>query len=133
MTQQSSAHNQGGGILNQIYEGMTVYDQEGEKLGTVRRVYLGAVSTEDDERGFGPATTSAGEPAGSALLEDFAQIFAPDPIPEPMRARLLRRGFIRIDTTGLFAADRYAMPEQIASVSGDRITLRVTREELIKH
>jgi hypothetical protein len=50
-----------------------------------------------------------------------------------MRARLLRHGFIRIDTSGLFAADRYAMPEQLASVSNDRVTLRVTREELMKH
>jgi hypothetical protein len=39
---------------------------------------------------------------------------------------------MRIDSAGLFAADRYVMPEQIAGVSSDRVTLRVTRDELIK-
>lgn len=111
---------------------MTVYDRENDKVGAVRSVHLGAVSAEDDKRGMGSATTTAEETAGSSLLEDFARAFAPDTVPEPVRARLLRHGFIRIDTTGLFAADRYAMPEQIASVSDDRVTLRVTREELMK-
>ena len=75
---------------------------------------------------------SAEETAGSSLLEDLAQIFTPDTMPEPVRARLLRHRFIRIDTTGLFAADRCAMPEQITSVSGDRVTLGVTYEELMQ-
>jgi hypothetical protein len=44
----------------------------------------------------------------------------------------LRHGFIRINTSGLFAADRYAMPDQIASVADDRITLHVMREDLMK-
>lgn len=132
MTQQPLAHNEEGNVLTRISEGMTVYDRQGDKLGTVRSVHFGAVSIEDDERGLGPATTSAEETAGSSLLEDFARTFAPDQLPEPVRARLLRHGFIRVDTTGLFAADRYVMPEQIASVSSDRVALRVTREELIK-
>ena len=132
MAQQPFAQHEGQSILTQISEGMTVYDREHDKVGAVRSVHLGAVSAEDDKRGLGPATTSAEETAGSSLLEDFTRVFAPDTMPEPVRARLLRHGFIRIDTTGLFAADRYAMPEQIASVSDDRVTLQVTREELIK-
>ena len=132
MTRRSSAHNEGQNILTQIADGMTVYDRKDDKVGLVRSVHLGAVSVEDDKRGLGPATTSAEENADSSFLEDFARLFAPGTIPEPLRARLLRHGFIRIDTTGLFAADRFAMPEQIVSVSGDRVTLQVTREELIK-
>jgi hypothetical protein len=132
MTRRSSAHHEGQSILTQIADGMTVYDQENDKVGTVRSVHFGAVSVEDDRHGLGPATTSAEETAGSSFLEDFARIFAPGTIPEPVRARLLRHGFIRIDTAGLFAADRFAMPEQIGSVSDDRVTLQVTREELIK-
>lgn len=133
MTQQSAAHNEGGDILTRIDEGMTVYDRDGHRIGTVRRVHLGAVRAQDDERGLGPATVSAGDTSEGSLLEDFARVFAPEPIPEPVRARLLRHGFVRIDATGLFAADRYALPEQIASVSGDHVTLGVTREELMKH
>jgi hypothetical protein len=53
-------------------------------------------------------------------------------VPETLRERLLRQGFLRIDSTGLFAADRYVMPDQIADVSEGRITLRVTHDELIK-
>jgi hypothetical protein len=59
-------------------------------------------------------------------------IFPSDQVPETLRERLLRQGFLRIDSTGLFAADRYVMPDQIADVSEGRITLRVTRDELIK-
>ena len=126
MAQQPFAQHEGQSLLTRISEGMTVYDRENDKVGAVRSVHLGAVSAEDDKRGLGSATTAAEETAGSSLLEDFARVFAPD------TARLLRHGFIRIDTAGLFAADRYAMPEQIASVSDDRVTLRVTREELMK-
>jgi hypothetical protein len=43
---------------------------------------------------------------------------------EPSRQHLLRHGFIRIDSTGLFAADRYVTPDQIADVSVDHVTLR---------
>lgn len=123
---------EGRSILTQIYEGMTVYDRQGEKIGTVKRVYLGAVGAEDEERGLGAATTAASETQESSLLEDFAKAFAPDPLPEVLRNRLLRHGFIRIDSTGLFATDRYALPQQIASVADDRVILQVTRDELIK-
>src|SRR5687768_5953160 len=40
-------------ILTQIYDGMAVYDPEGKKIGTVKRVYLGAVTEAADERGLG--------------------------------------------------------------------------------
>jgi hypothetical protein len=122
MAQQPFAQHEGHRILTRISEGMTVFDCQGHKLGSVRNVHFGAVSAEDDERGLGAATVSAEETARGSLLDELARVFAPDPPPEPMRARLLRHGFIRIDTSGLFTADRYAMPEQIASVSGDSVT-----------
>jgi hypothetical protein len=123
----------GSRILTQIYEGMTVYDRSGDKIGTVEYVYLGAVNEEADKRGGGPGTASSpGEPE-SSLIEDFAKAILPtDQVPEPLRQRLIRQGFIRIDSTGLFSADRYVMPDQIADVSKDRISLRVSRDELIK-
>ena len=123
----------GNRLLTQIYEGMTVYDRAGEKIGTVEHVYLGEVSNELDQHGGGPGTVPSPDRGESSLIEDVATaIFPSDHVPETLRQRLLRHGFLRIDSTGLIAADRYVMPDQIADVSEDRVTLRVTRDELIK-
>jgi hypothetical protein len=133
MSQQPFEQQHGNRILTQIYEGMTVYDRAGDKIGTVEHVYLGGVSEEDDRRGGGSETAPSPGGGESSLIEDFARaIFPSDQLPETLRQRLLRQGFVRIDSTGLFAADRYVMPDQIADVSEDRVTLRVTRDELIK-
>jgi hypothetical protein len=133
MSQQPPEQPHQGSILTQIYEGMTVYDRTDQKIGTVERVHFGAVSQEADTHGGGPATAPSPGARESSLIEDFAQaIFPADEVPEPLRQRLLRHGFLRIDSTGLFAADRYVTPDQIADVSEDRVTLRVTRDELVK-
>jgi hypothetical protein len=133
MGQQPFDGGQDSRILTQVYEGMDVYDRTGDKIGTVEYIYLGAVSEEADKYGAGPATASERGSREISLIEDFAKVFsAEDRVPEPLRERLRRHGFMRIDSTGLFAADRYVMPDQIADVSGDRVTLRVTQDELIK-
>ena len=122
----------GNRLLTQIYEGMTVYDRAGEKIGTVEHVYLGGLSNEVHKRGGGPVTAPSPGRGESSLIEDLATVMLPsDQVPETLRQRLLRHGFLRIDSTGLFAADRYVMPDQIAHGSEDRVTLRVTRDELI--
>jgi hypothetical protein len=54
--QQSGDQYKDQNILIQIYEGMTVFDPEGETIGTVPHVYLGAVTPEEDARGQGAAT-----------------------------------------------------------------------------
>jgi hypothetical protein len=134
MAEEQFEPQQSSRILAKIREGMTVYDRTGNNIGTVEYVHLGAVSEEADERGEGPATTSAPGRAGSSLIDDFAKAIVPsDQVPEVLRERLLRHGFIRIDSAGLFAADRYVLPGQIASVSGNRINLAVTHDELILH
>jgi hypothetical protein len=134
MAEELCEPEQGSRILAKIHEGMTVYDRTGNNIGTVEYVYLGAVSEEAGKRGQGPATTSAPGRADSSRIDVFATAIIPsDQVPEALRERLLRHGFIRIDSTGLFAANRYVLPGQIASVSGSRITLCVTRDELIIH
>ena len=120
-------------IMTQIYEGMTVYDCDGDKIGTVRKVYLGAVSESQDERGLGTATVATPEPEETSLIDDFFNAYsALQPVPDPVRQRLLRQGFIRINTSGLLTADRYAMPDQIEGVSGDEVSLRVSYDVLMK-
>jgi len=133
MSQQPFEEGRGSRILTQAYEGMDVYDRTGDKIGTVEYVYLGAMDEDADAYGAGPATASGPGRRESSLLQDFAKALgAGDHVPEVLHDRLRRHGFIRIDSTGLFAADRYVMPDQIADISGDRVTLRVTRDELIK-
>ena len=133
MDQQPIEWQDGSRPLTQIYEGMPVYDRTGYKIGTVEGVYLGAVSEEASQRGGGPATASSPGSDESSLIEDFAKSIVPqDRLPETLRERLLRQGFIRIHSSGFFTADRYAMPEQIESVSGDHVVLHATRDELLK-
>jgi hypothetical protein len=134
MTRQLFDSGQGHPLLRQIYEGMRVYDRTAGKIGTVEYVYLGELTDADDEHGQRPATPSVIGSHERSLIEDFARDVAlTDHVPDPLREQLLRHGFIRINSAGLFTADRYAKPEQIASVSDDGVTLRVSRDELIKH
>ncbi len=120
-------------ILNQVHEEMRVYDSNGDEIGKVRKVFLGEVSDEMHERGKGPATAPDPEMRDDSLIDNLAKAFsADDPLPEALRGRLLRQGFIRIDTAGLFASDRYATPDQIESVSDDTVRLNLTKDELIE-
>lgn len=128
-----SNENTNASILNQVHEGMDVCDNDGEKIGSVRQVFLGAVTDKMEERGRGPATASDPEWRDETLIDNLAEAFSADePLPEAVRGRLLRQGFIRIDTSGIFASDRFALPDQIESVSEDCIHLRVARDELIE-
>jgi sporulation protein YlmC with PRC-barrel domain len=120
-------------ILQQIYEGMPVYDQRGDKIGTVEYVYLGELTEVDEKFGPGEFTSSIVDGSEGSLIEEFARaIVLTEQVPDIWRERLLSHGFIRISKTGLFTADRYAMPAQIASVTDDRVTLCVSRDRLIK-
>jgi hypothetical protein len=121
-------------ILNEIQEGMRVCDSAGDDIGEVRQVFLGAVSDKTHEHGSGPATSPDPDLRDDSLIDNLAEaVSADDPLPETLRGRLLREGFIRIDTAGLFASDRFALPDQIDSVSADCVRLRLTKDELIEH
>lgn len=52
-------------------------------------------------------------------------------MPDEVRERMLRHGYMQIDT-GLIRSDRYAMLDQVRGVSGDRVDLSVSRDDLIK-
>ena len=121
-------------ILNEVKEGMHVYDRDDHEIGTVRQVFLSAVSHTTHERGKGPATAPDPEMRDESLFDNLAEAFsADDPLPEALRGRLLREGFIRIDAAGLFASDRFATSDQIESVSDDAVRLNLTKDELISH
>lgn len=117
------------GILASIHEGMEVYDQAGERLGTVELVHFGSA----DEHGLGAETTGTRPLRSGSLVEELAAVILPDDqVPEAFSDRLMRSGFIRVDADGLFAADRYITPDQIATVQGHRVMLGVERDALIR-
>jgi hypothetical protein len=135
MNEDFSQPGQGSWVLTQVHEGMKVYDSENKHIGTVDRVYFGEVSEEEAELGTGAATPKSPPlPGEGSFVEEIAEAFAgdDDDMEEEVRERLLREGFIEVDVSGIFDTDRYALPEHVASVSGDRVFLKVTADDLIK-
>ena len=114
-----------------IHKGMTVYDSRHKAIGKI-----------DDFKFSENADTGDVEPAeidGSdrkdgrdSILTAVAEAFGGEQIPQPLRDRLLVEGYVRIDTKGLLAKDRYILPSQIASATGDELTLNVEKDQLIK-
>ncbi len=118
--------------LARVREGMQVYDVNGDHVGHVEFVYLGTASPAAIETGKGPATADDINLRADSFVEVIARAFNDVEIPEVLQRRLLFDGFIKIDADGLFAADRYVMPDQVASAAGDRVNLTVSRKSLIK-
>ncbi len=133
--------------LVKIREGMKVYDRDDKEVGKVGAVYLGEVNAQMNERGEGAATArdpSTSGPGGAPLppvvptSQSYIGTTIPpasdldiDGLPDVVRNRLARLGFIRIGG-GIFGGARFALPEQIANVQDDRVNLNVTNDELIK-
>lgn len=121
-----------GNILTRIREDMEVYGAQGEHIGEVEFVYMGASSPVANEMGTGAATTANTELRDDSIVDMIADAFRADEIPDVLRRRLEHDGFIRVEADGLFSSDRYVLPEQIASVTNDRVNLKVSKKELIK-
>ena len=116
--------------LKSVEEGMTVFDRDRHEIGKVEYVRFGDDDPDTREvEAFGLSEVDEGD---DSLLKDVARAFAGDELPEELRERLLHQGYVRLDADGLFAADRYIVPEQIASVSADGLMLNVTKDELLK-
>ncbi len=138
-----------------IREGMTVYDSEGEKLGDIEFIRFGDeilnnadIETREAEGAEGgkmiavPAAgvtgvagattgTGAGYPAGSypvfpVILEDFPGI---NELPEEMRERLSRYGYLKIDTS-ILADDYYVLLYEVAEVTEDSVKLGIPKEDV---
>jgi hypothetical protein len=115
-------------LLENVREGMKVFDSSNHEIGKVEWVKL----VDEDETGEPIEAGLDAEPDRHSLISDIAEAFSADDVPEEVRERLMHDGFVRIDAEGLFASDRYVLPEQIAGVTGDGITLKVRKDELIK-
>lgn len=117
--------------LRFVEEGMKVFDRDRHEIGKVEYVRFG--DDDPDTPEVEAATPNTLYTRQRTLVDDIAAAFgADDDLPEAIRQRLLQQGFVRIDANGLFAADRYIMPDQIDSVSGDGLLLNVSKDELVK-
>ena len=113
-----------------IHVGMRVLDSARNEIGKVEDFRF---SENEDDPDLEPEDIDASDRRqDGGLVEDIAEAFAPDELPEALRDRLLREGYIRLDTKGLFAADRYILPEQISATAGDELLLNVSKDELMK-
>jgi|Tabmets5t2r1_1033131.scaffolds.fasta_scaffold166806_1 hypothetical protein len=120
-------------ILQQIYEGMAAHDRAGRKIGTVEYVYLGEVAESSEQGSYDGQPAAAPSSSEGSLIEEFAKaVLLTERVSDIWRERLLSYGFIRISRSGLFAADRYALPSQIVGVADDRVLLNVGLDELLK-
>jgi hypothetical protein len=124
--------DQGSAVLAQVHEGMAVFNNARKRIGTVEAVFLGTASEEERELGTGPATADDPRTPGSTLGRTFAEIFDPTDIPDTVANRLRYSGFIRVDSPGLFAADRFVTPEEIASVTSEGVFLRTDKADRIE-
>lgn len=117
--------------LRDIHEGMRVFDSSHREIGRVDMVRFG---DDDPSTVQVEARTIQGsdDGRGNTLLDHIAEAFRVDELPEEIRKRLLMQGFVRIDAEGIFAADRYVLPEQIDSISGDELLLNVEKDDLVR-
>ena len=117
-------------VLRRVHEGMKVVDASRKEIGRVDWVQYG---NDDPETLDVEARSTEGmkEPLADTLVDNLVDAFRVDDLPEEIRQRLLMQGFVRIDAAGIFAADRYVLPEQIAGVADDELMLNVEKSELV--
>ena len=112
-------------VMARVREGMHVLDAAGEDVGTVEYFEMGNPEA---------ATTAGNEPRGSSVVAAAAEAITPgegEPdVPEPLRSRLRRTGFIKIDGPGLLESDRYVSSEKVREVTEDRVRLAVPKAQL---
>ncbi|HEX2979000.1 MAG TPA: hypothetical protein VHO48_01930 [Anaerolineaceae bacterium] len=116
-------------LLSAIHKGMHVVDREGKHIGTVEFIQMGV----ENVSGAGAADLPRTPERRPSFMEDIARAIAPeDQLPDTVQNRLLFNGFVRLDSSMLFHADRYILPDQIDTISGDQVVLNVAYDDLVK-
>jgi hypothetical protein len=125
----------GNNPLTHVREGMEVYDHEDNYIGSVEEVFFGANADFDDTRGVDAPTVinETGDRRPANFVEALANAFSDDDeVPDELAERLLQQGYLKLDTAGLFASDRYVMPDQIRAVQEEKVYLLVRKDDLVK-
>jgi hypothetical protein len=105
---------------------MHVVDAAGEDVGKVDMIRMGDAEA---------ATTEGNVDMTPRPLDLVAEAIGgeqePD-VPEPLRSRLVRSGYLKLDGAHLLDTDRYVPADYVREVADDRVRLSVRRDELIK-
>lgn len=142
-------------LIGKVREGMDVRDPAGHKVGTVDLIQAGdpeAVTTQgqhpDPSAGqnaaipavaplapngpLGTAGGPTGAPVGGIFaLGTGAGATEPD-VPPSLAERLIRTGYVKVNTKGIFTSDVYVPADQISDVDADQVFIKVDSDELIK-
>jgi hypothetical protein len=113
-----------------IEEGFDVRDVKNDHIGTVRTFRF---SDDDPRTEVAETETTAGvaDRERNDIVSNVLEVFVDDDdLPQELRERLLRQGFVRIDQ-GLFAPDLFATMEQVARVADRTVYLNIARDQLI--
>lgn len=140
-------------LIGEIREGMDVRDLNGHKVGTVGLIRPGdreADTTQSQQPDTaaaeaaavpavapvapaGPLGTAGGPMAAPAGIFALGQAGAAEPdVPPSLAERLIRAGFIKVSTKGLFKRDVYVPADQISGVEADQVFIDLESDELIK-
>jgi len=111
--------------LSKIEEGMKIFDNSGNEVGTVEWVHFGEAEGPPPSGAASPST----EPVPSELPEIIRKKFSSDKLPKELQERLLMHGFVKMDSKKLFGADRYVMSNQIDRVEKSGVHLAVADTE----
>lgn len=114
------------GLPGGISEGMPVFDRADQAVGTVQLVYYGGASDEAVERAL-RLREVVGAASDAAEVGNFGA-----EVPPELQARLMRRGYIRVEGPGITGLSCYVTPEQIAGLVGGQVQLHATRDELVR-
>jgi hypothetical protein len=114
-----------------IHVGMKVFDSHHKQIGKIDDLKF---SENEDDPEVTPAEIDGTDRRDrrDTILQSIAEAFGKEELPEVLRDRLLTEGYIRLDTKGLMAKDRFILPDQIASATGDEVMLNVDKDQLIK-
>lgn len=102
--------------MEQVREGMSVVDADGNEIGTVEEFKMG-----DPE-----AITAEGQAPeqNNGLLANLLSALGGGPdVPQERAERMLRLGYVKIDNKGLLAGDRYVAADQVDRVADDKLWL----------
>lgn len=117
------------GAAADVQLGMPVFDTDGVLLGSVEDLSMG------DAGAVTTASTAAGDtrPRGGMLRGIAAALVGElsEPlVPEPVRRRLLRTGYIKLATPGVLHHGRYIRADRVARVIDGRVELSVPEARL---
>ena len=124
-------------ILSQVQKGMAVFDVNQEALGTVSDVLLGSTEAYDPDPVLveAPVVGTPSQPMAGAMgtiggtghPRDFENEF-----PEHVRTALERQGCIKVKGGGVFGPVWYVTPDQIETITDEKISLKVAAREVIR-